>query len=103
MSNQIANEMVETIHQLEERLAVELDHSHCLEIELAQIKSRKPVNTLSEDYMVQGYLTKEKYYSCPKCNKVIGNTRLVDLMAISREYLYCNRCGQGLDWSREFN
>lgn len=38
MPNQIANEMVETIHQLEERLTVELDNSHCLEIELTEAK-----------------------------------------------------------------
>lgn len=99
MPNQIANDMVETIHDLEERLEVELNHSHCLEIELAEIKRLKPVNISKEEYMVQGYLTKEKYYTCPKCNKTLGNVRLVDIMAIGREYKYCNRCGQGLDWS----
>lgn len=33
MPNDIANNMADTIHQLERQLQTELDNSHCLEIE----------------------------------------------------------------------
>lgn len=38
MPNDIANNMADTINQLERRLQTELDNSHCLEIELREVK-----------------------------------------------------------------
>lgn len=38
MPNDIANNMADTINQLERQLQTELDNSHCLEIELREVK-----------------------------------------------------------------
>ena len=85
MPNDIANNMVDTIHQLEK--------------ELAELKSCKLVKIVDSDFMTQGYLTIEKFYSCPRCGETFGNVRLSKRSQLADVYKYCYKCGQGLDWA----
>ena len=69
------------------------------EKELAELKSCKLVKIVDSDFMTQGYLTIEKFYSCPRCGETFGNVRFSRRSQLAEMYKFCYKCGQGLDWS----
>lgn len=60
---------------------------------------RELVKITDSDFMSQGYLTIEKFYSCPRCGESFGNVRFSKRSQLADVYKYCYKCGQGLDWS----
>ena len=57
------------------------------------------VKITDSDFMTQGYLTIEKFYSCPRCGETFGNVRFSKRSQLADVYKYCYKCGQGLDWA----
>ena len=71
MPNDIANNMADTINQLERQLQTELDNSHCLEIELREVKKiLKEAVDIVHDYAC-GF--------CPCCKNDDKGRCLVDV------------------------
>lgn len=60
---------------------------------------RELVKITDSDFMTQGYLTIEKFYSCPRCGETFGNVRFSRRSQLAEMYKYCYKCGQGLDWA----
>ena len=60
---------------------------------------RELVKIVDSDFMTQGYLTIEKFYSCPRCGETFGNVRFSRRSQLAEMYKYCYKCGQGLDWA----
>ena len=60
---------------------------------------REVVKITDSDFMLQGYLTIEKFYSCPRCGESFCNVRFSKKSQLADVYKYCYKCGQGLDWA----
>lgn len=60
---------------------------------------REMVKIVDSDFMTQGYLTIEKFYSCPRCGETFGNVRFSRRSQLAEMYKFCYKCGQGLDWA----
>ena len=60
---------------------------------------RELVKIVDSDFMTQGYLIIEKFYSCPRCGETFGNVRFSRRSQLAEMYKYCYKCGQGLDWA----
>lgn len=60
---------------------------------------RELVKIVDSDFMTQGYLTIEKFYSCPRCGETFGNVRFSRRSQLAEMYKFCYKCGQGLDWA----
>ena len=60
---------------------------------------RELVKIVNSNFMTQGYLTIEKFYSCPRCGETFGNVRFSMRSQLAEMYKFCYKCGQGLDWS----
>ena len=68
-------------------------------IEDIQPVKRELVKIVDLDFMTQGYLTIEKFYSCPRCGETFGNVRFSRRSQLAEMYKYCYKCGQWLDWA----
>ena len=75
-----------------------IDINPVTDVELQPVY-RKPVIIFEDEFWVQGYLVREKYYCCPNCEKILGNLRVHNVYELINEYKFCNECGQGLDWN----
>ena len=63
-----------------------------------ELRYSKLVKIVEEEYEVQGYHVREKYYCCPNCELTLGNLRSDNLYNLIHEYKYCKECGQKLNW-----
>ena len=81
------------------------DHANAMDIisdmQAAGVQpvKRELVKIVDSDFMTQGYLTIEKFYSCPRCGETFGNVRFSRRSQLAEMYKFCYKCGQGLDWA----
>ena len=59
----------------------------------------KKMSIKISDYMIQGYLYRDKCGYCPNCGEFRGNFDYQPHEII--KYKFCPDCGQALDWSGE--
>ena len=59
----------------------------------------KKMSIKISDYMIQGYLYRDKCGYCPNCGEFRGNFDYQPHEII--KYKFCPDCGQALDWSSE--
>ncbi len=75
-------------HQRKERFAVKITEALDLAVSALEKQTPKKVNNFSEDGDISACIPKTKSGNCPICNNFIWGAAV-----------YCDKCGQALDWS----
>lgn len=57
-----------------------------------------PVKIIDNEFELQGYIVREKYYHCPNCELTLGTLRYDDLLTLASENKFCKKCGEKLNW-----
>ena len=57
-----------------------------------------PVKIIDNEFELQGYIVREKYYHCPNCELTLGNLRYDNLLTLASENKFCKTCGEKLNW-----
>lgn len=59
-----------------------------------------PLQVVTSEYMLQGYLVSDDYFECPSCSYEFGKTedvmKKVHLLKLFEELNFCPKCGQKL-------
>ena len=59
-----------------------------------------PLQVVTSEYMLQGYLVSDDYFECPSCSYKFGKTedvvKKVHLLELFLELNFCPKCGQKL-------
>ena len=59
-----------------------------------------PLQVVTSEYMLQGYLVSDDYFECPSCSYKFGRTEdvteKVHLLKLFKELNFCPKCGQKL-------
>lgn len=59
-----------------------------------------PLQVVTSEYMLQGYLVADDYFECPSCSYKFGKTedvvKKVHLLELFLELNFCPKCGQKL-------
>lgn len=59
-----------------------------------------PLQVVTSEYMLQGYLVSDDYFECPSCSYMFGKTedvmKKVHLLKLFKELNFCPKCGQKL-------
>lgn len=59
-----------------------------------------PLQVVTSEYMLQGYLVSDDYFECPSCSYEFGKTedvmKKVHLLKLFKELNFCPKCGQKL-------
>lgn len=59
-----------------------------------------PLQVVTSEYMLQGYLVSDDYFECPSCSYEFGRTedvmKKVHLLELFLELNFCPKCGQKL-------